>query len=116
MKDIRNTLDKINGNLPIIALTATATPKVQSDILKNLQIVDAAVFKSSFNRAKRKKRGILLHISQPYGYSVHCNTLRLFSNQKSEIPTLIRDPTAIRELRVCIFICTFWWKQFLAKL
>tara|TARA_E500000178_G_C17022715_1_gene756363 strand:+ start:312 stop:2498 length:2187 start_codon:yes stop_codon:yes gene_type:complete len=50
-RNIRNILDKINGNLPIIALTATATPKVQSDILKNLQIVDAAVFKSSFNRA-----------------------------------------------------------------
>ena len=49
-RNIRNILDKINGNLPIIALTATATPKVQSDILKNLQIVDAAVFKSSFNR------------------------------------------------------------------
>ena len=50
-RNIRNILDKINGNLPIIALTATATPKVQSDILKNLQIVDASVFKSSFNRA-----------------------------------------------------------------
>ena len=49
-RNIRNILDKINGNLPIIALTATATPKVQSDILKNLQIVDADVFKSSFNR------------------------------------------------------------------
>ena len=50
-RNIRNILDKINGNLPIIALTATATPKVQSDILNNLQIVDASVFKSSFNRA-----------------------------------------------------------------
>ena len=50
-RNIRNILDKINGNLPIIALTATATPKVQSDILKNLQIVGAVVFKSSFNRA-----------------------------------------------------------------
>ena len=35
---------------PVIALTATATPKVQSDILKNLRITDATVFKSSFNR------------------------------------------------------------------
>ncbi len=35
---------------PVIALTATATPKVQSDILKNLRITDARVFKSSFNR------------------------------------------------------------------
>ena len=38
------------GKAPIIALTATATPKVQSDILKNLGMTDAKVFKSSFNR------------------------------------------------------------------
>lgn len=38
------------GNVPIIALTATATPKVQYDIQKNLQMLDARVFKSSFNR------------------------------------------------------------------
>lgn len=38
------------GNLPIIALTATATPKVQMDIQKNLQMEGADVFKSSFNR------------------------------------------------------------------
>ena len=46
---IRNIIDDI-GNAPVIALTATATPKVQSDILKNLGIPDATVFKSSFNR------------------------------------------------------------------
>jgi len=46
---IRALVDEI-GRAPIIALTATATPKVQSDILKNLGIPDAAVFKSSFNR------------------------------------------------------------------
>ncbi|MFM2018332.1 MAG: helicase RecQ [Bacteroidota bacterium] len=39
------------GQVPIIALTATATPKVQQDILKNLGMTTAAVFKSSFNRA-----------------------------------------------------------------
>jgi ATP-dependent DNA helicase RecQ len=38
------------GEVPIIALTATATPKVQLDILKNLQMNDATVFRSSFNR------------------------------------------------------------------
>ena len=38
------------GNAPLIALTATATPKVQLDIQKNLGMSDAAVFKSSFNR------------------------------------------------------------------
>lgn len=38
------------GNIPIIALTATATPKVQIDIQKNLSMPDATLFKSSFNR------------------------------------------------------------------
>ncbi|MBP5635565.1 MAG: DNA helicase RecQ, partial [Bacteroidales bacterium] len=46
---IRALVDEI-GRAPIIALTATATPKVQSDILKNLGIAGARVFKSSFNR------------------------------------------------------------------
>lgn len=38
------------GDVPLIALTATATPKVQLDIMKNLQMSEATVFKSSFNR------------------------------------------------------------------
>lgn len=46
---IRALVEEI-GRSPIIALTATATPKVQSDILKNLGISGAQVFKSSFNR------------------------------------------------------------------
>jgi ATP-dependent DNA helicase RecQ len=46
---IRPIIDTI-VRAPIIALTATATPKVQHDILKNLGISDAQVFKSSFNR------------------------------------------------------------------
>ncbi|MDQ1297399.1 MAG: ATP-dependent helicase RecQ [Bacteroidota bacterium] len=46
---IRPIVDMI-GRSPIIALTATATPKVQHDIQKNLGILDADVFKSSFNR------------------------------------------------------------------
>ena len=46
---IRPMIDTI-GRAPIIALTATATPKVQHDIQKNLGILDAEVFKSSFNR------------------------------------------------------------------
>jgi ATP-dependent DNA helicase RecQ len=46
---IRPIIDII-GRSPIIALTATATPKVQHDIQKNLGILDANVFKSSFNR------------------------------------------------------------------
>ena len=46
---IRGIIDNI-GQVPIIALTATATPKVQLDIQKNLQMDDASVFKTSFNR------------------------------------------------------------------
>ncbi len=46
---IRSIIEEI-GTAPVIALTATATPKVQSDIQKNLGISGAKVFKSSFNR------------------------------------------------------------------
>ena len=49
-RNIRSVLNKINDSIPVIALTATATPKVQSDILKNLDITDSKIFKSSFNR------------------------------------------------------------------
>ena len=46
---LRDIFEKIS-NVPVIALTATATPKVQHDIQKNLNMLDADVFKSSFNR------------------------------------------------------------------
>ena len=49
-RNLRFMLKQIDQDLPVIALTATATPKVQEDILKNLQITDAKVFKASFNR------------------------------------------------------------------
>ena len=49
-RNLRTILDQMVQKIPIIALTATATPKVQEDILKNLKISDAKVFKSSFNR------------------------------------------------------------------
>lgn len=48
-RHIRRIVDEL-GSAPIIALTATATPKVQADIQKNLCMMDAKVFKSSFNR------------------------------------------------------------------
>ncbi len=47
---IREMLDAINPAIPIIALTATATPKVQSDIVKNLAMNECNTFVSSFNR------------------------------------------------------------------
>ncbi|NVK28681.1 MAG: DNA helicase RecQ [Flavobacteriia bacterium] len=48
-RNLRSAIENI-GRKPIIALTATATPKVQSDIMKTLGIENARVFKSSFNR------------------------------------------------------------------
>ncbi|WP_140938256.1 DNA helicase RecQ [Sphingobacterium lumbrici] len=50
-RKIRQIINGIGDNIPIIALTATATPKVQSDIRKNLQMNNATLFKSSFNRS-----------------------------------------------------------------
>lgn len=47
---IKEMIKGIDQTIPVMALTATATPKVQSDIQKNLGMVDAKVFKASFNR------------------------------------------------------------------
>ena len=47
---LRPIINAIGKDLPVIALTATATVKVQQDIMKNLEIMDAKVFKSSFDR------------------------------------------------------------------
>jgi len=49
-RKIRSIIDGLGVQVPIIALTATATPKVQLDIQKNLQMDEASVFKTSFNR------------------------------------------------------------------
>ena len=67
-RNIRKVTDQINKNTPIIALTATATPKVQQDILKNLKIKDAEIFKASFNRpnlyyeVRKKTKDVLIDI------------------------------------------------------
>ena len=79
---IRNIIEEISV-APIIALTATATPKVQSDIIKNLGMTDATVFKSSFNRPNLyyeirdksdPKRDIIKYIKQNPGKSgiIYC--------------------------------------------
>ncbi|QYA23992.1 DNA helicase RecQ [Gramella sp. MT6] len=49
-RNLRHILKRIGDNIPVIGLTATATPKVQEDILKNLGITGAKTFKASFNR------------------------------------------------------------------
>ncbi len=49
-RNLRSIINRLGDNIPIIGLTATATPKVQEDIIKNLGIPDAKLFKASFNR------------------------------------------------------------------
>ncbi|OUR93379.1 ATP-dependent DNA helicase RecQ [Flavobacteriales bacterium 34_180_T64] len=49
-RNLRHIIKRIGDNIPIVGLTATATPKVQEDILKSLDITDATTFKASFNR------------------------------------------------------------------
>ena len=78
---LREIMDEINKDIPVIALTATATPKVQSDIVKNLGLRDPNIFISSFNRdnlyyevlPKTKKeetvKNIVKFISQNMGKS-----------------------------------------------
>lgn len=66
-RKIRQVIDNIGDNIPIIALTATATPKVQQDIQKNLQMSNSSLFKSSFNRPNlfyevRAKRNVIKEI------------------------------------------------------
>ena len=71
---IRQVISGLGPNIPIIALTATATPKVQQDIIKNLQMSDATLFKSSFNRPNlfyeiRPKRDVLKEIIRYIKYN-----------------------------------------------
>jgi ATP-dependent DNA helicase RecQ len=69
---LREMMIQINPDIPVIALTATATPKVQSDIVKNLDLRNPEIFISSFNRPnlyyevqpKIKKEDSLKHIAK----------------------------------------------------
>ncbi len=49
-RNLKSIVSRLGNDIPIIGLTATATPKVQEDIVKNLGITDAKLFKASFNR------------------------------------------------------------------
>jgi ATP-dependent DNA helicase RecQ len=92
------------GKVPVIALTATATPKVQQDIQKNLGMMDATVFKASFNRSNlyyevRPKvdvvREIIKFIKQHQGKSgiVYC-----LSRKKVEEIALTLSTNGVRAL------------------
>ncbi|WP_348799513.1 DNA helicase RecQ [Flavobacterium adhaerens] len=82
-RNLKNIIKQL-GKVPIIGLTATATPKVQEDILKNLDMADAVTFKASFNRAnlfyevrtktKNVESDIIRYIKQHKGKSgiIYC--------------------------------------------
>ena len=81
-RKIRTIVNDI-GNVPLIALTATATPKVQLDVKKNLLIEEATIFKSSFNRPnlyyevrpkKQVKKQLIKYIKEHKGKSgiIYC--------------------------------------------
>jgi ATP-dependent DNA helicase RecQ len=69
-RKLRGMINEINKDLPIIALTATATPKVQDDIVKNLELQEPDVYMDSFNRPnlyyevvpKTSREQVLKHI------------------------------------------------------
>ncbi|RZK53297.1 MAG: DNA helicase RecQ [Pedobacter sp.] len=73
-RKIRQVIASLGENIPVIALTATATPKVQQDIIKNLQMTDATLFKSSFNRPNlfyeiRPKKDVIKEIIRYIKYN-----------------------------------------------
>lgn len=76
-RNLRNIIRQL-GDIPIIGLTATATPKVQEDILKNLEIPDAKVFKASFNRPN------LYYEIRPKTKSVESDIIRFIKQFKGK--------------------------------
>ena len=74
---IRPIINEI-GTHPLIALTATATPKVQHDIQKNLGMIDASVFKSSFNRPN------LYYEVRPKGNDIDREIIKYIKNNKGK--------------------------------
>ncbi len=76
-RNLRNIIKQI-GDLPIIGLTATATEKVQEDILKNLGISDAKTFKASFNRPN------LFYEVRPKTNDVEKDIIRFVRNYKGK--------------------------------
>jgi ATP-dependent DNA helicase RecQ len=72
------TIIKTLGNVPVVGLTATATPKVQEDILKNLEISNATTYKASFNRAN------LFYEVRPKTKSIETDIVRFVKQNKGQ--------------------------------
>jgi ATP-dependent DNA helicase RecQ len=76
-RNLRNIIRQL-GDIPIIGLTATATPKVQEDILKNLEIPNANVFKASFNRPN------LYYEIKPKTKNIESDIIRFIKQRKGK--------------------------------
>ncbi|MFN8275558.1 MAG: ATP-dependent DNA helicase RecQ [Flavobacteriaceae bacterium] len=76
-RNLRHIIRQL-GQIPIIGLTATATPKVQEDILKNLDMTDATTFKASFNRPN------LYYEVRPKTKTVETDIIRFIKQQKGK--------------------------------
>src|SRR5574343_43337 len=74
-RNLRNIIRQL-GDIPIIGLSATATPKVQEDILKNLDMPDAHVYKASFNRPN------LYYEIRPKTKNVEADIIRFIKQHK----------------------------------
>lgn len=74
-RNIRAIIDRFSNKIPMIALTATATPKVQEDIIKNLGMREAKLFKASFNRPN------LFYEVRPKTDSVNTDVIRFISER-----------------------------------
>ncbi len=77
-RNLRNIISRLGDSIPIIGLTATATPKVQEDIIKNLGMSDAKVFKASFNRPN------LFYEVRPKTKSVDADIIRFVKNNQGK--------------------------------
>lgn len=77
-RNLRSIIKMLGSNIPIIGLTATATPKVQEDILKNLDMSDAEVYKASFNRPN------LYYEVRPKTKNVEADIIRFIKQNKGK--------------------------------
>ncbi len=76
-RNLRHIIKQL-GEVPVIGLTATATPKVQEDILKNLDMIDAKTFKASFNRPN------LFYDVRPKTKNVEADIIRFIRQYKGK--------------------------------
>lgn len=77
-RNLRSIIKMLGSNIPVIGLTATATPKVQEDILKNLDMSDAEVYKASFNRPN------LYYEVRPKTKNVEADIIRFIKQNKGK--------------------------------